>query len=106
MNLHVMSHNNCNLGRLGGSIGEASDFGSGHDLTVCEFEPHVGLCAHSSEPEKACFRISLCCSPTYTLSVSLSKINTEKNFKLQLYMYVYIHLYVFWCSLHTMLYVI
>ena len=20
------------------------DFGSGHDLTVCEFEPHVGLC--------------------------------------------------------------
>ena len=20
------------------------DFSSGHDLTVCEFEPHVGLC--------------------------------------------------------------
>ena len=31
-----------------------SDFGSGHDLTVCEFEPRVGLCAHSSEPG-ACF---------------------------------------------------
>ena len=27
------------MGRLGGSVGEASDFGSGHDLTVREFEP-------------------------------------------------------------------
>ena len=26
------------------------DFGSGHDLTVREFEPHIGLCADSSEP--------------------------------------------------------
>ena len=25
------------------------DFGSGHDLTVCEFEPHVGLCADSTQ---------------------------------------------------------
>ena len=41
-------------GRLGGSIGWASDFGSGHDLTVREFEPRVGLCADSSEPG-ACF---------------------------------------------------
>ena len=30
-------------GRLGGSVGWASDFSSGHDLTVCEFKPHVGL---------------------------------------------------------------
>ena len=28
---------------------------SGHDLTVCEFESLVGLCADSSEPG-ACFR--------------------------------------------------
>ena len=41
-------------GRLGGSVGWASDFGSGHDLTSCEFEPRVGLCANSSEPG-ACF---------------------------------------------------
>ena len=41
-------------GRLGGSVGEASDFGSGHDLTVCEFEPRVGLRADGSEPG-ACF---------------------------------------------------
>ena len=32
-------------GHLGGSVGEASNVGSGHDLIVCEFEPHVGLCA-------------------------------------------------------------
>ena len=25
------------------------DFGSGHDLMVCEFEPRVGLCADSVE---------------------------------------------------------
>ena len=25
-------------------------FGSGHDLMVCEFEPHAGLCADSAEP--------------------------------------------------------
>ena len=42
-------------GRLGGSVGWASDFSSDHDLAVCEFEPHVGLCADSSEPG-ACSR--------------------------------------------------
>ena len=26
------------------------DFGSGHDLTVCEFEPRIGLPAVSTEP--------------------------------------------------------
>ena len=26
------------------------DFVSGHDLTVCEFEPHIGLCPDSVEP--------------------------------------------------------
>ena len=60
-------------GHLGGSVGYASNFGSGHDLMVCEFEPHVGLCADSSEPG-ACFRfcvsVSLCPVPTHTLSLS------------------------------------
>ena len=32
-------------GRLGGSVGEASDFGLGHDLTVRGFKPHVRICA-------------------------------------------------------------
>ena len=34
-------------GPLGGSVGGASDFGSGRDLMVREFEPHVGLFAVS-----------------------------------------------------------
>ena len=52
----------------------------GHDLTICGFEPHVGLCADSSEPG-ACFRfcvcLSLCPSPARALSVCLflSKVN-------------------------------
>ena len=56
-------------GLLGGWVGEASD--SGHDLTTCGFEPHVGLCADSLKPG-ARFRIyvflSLSASPTLTLS--------------------------------------
>ena len=45
-------------GRLGGSVGWASDFSSGHDLAVHEFEPRVGLWADGSEPG-ACFRFCL-----------------------------------------------
>ena len=58
-------------GCLGGSVGEASDFGSDRDLTVHEFEPHIG--AKSSEPG-ACFRfclplsLSLPCSRSVSLS--------------------------------------
>ena len=33
-----------NLRCLGGSVGETSDFGSGHDLEVHGLEPHVRLC--------------------------------------------------------------
>ena len=69
-------------GRLGGSVGWASDFGSGHDLAVHGFEPHIGLCADSSEPG-ACFRfsvsLSLCPSPAHTLGLSLSFSLTKIN---------------------------
>ena len=37
------------LGHLGGSVSWASDFASGPDLVVCEFEPCMGLCAVSAE---------------------------------------------------------
>ena len=37
-------------GHLGGSVGWVSDLGSGHDLMVYEFKPHIGLCADSVEP--------------------------------------------------------
>ena len=68
------------VGRLGGSVGWVSDFGSGHDVTVHEFETHVRLCADSSEPG-ACFRfclplsLSLPCLLSHSLPLSLSKIN-------------------------------
>ena len=70
--------NTHDVGRLGGSVGWASDFGSGHDLTVREFEPHIGLCADSSEPG-ACFRfcvslsLSLSDPPPFMLCLSLSQ---------------------------------
>ena len=62
---------NSELGHLGGSVGEASNFGSGHDLTVCGFEPRVGLCADSSEPGACfgfCVSLSLFPSPARVLS--------------------------------------
>ena len=66
------------LGRLGGSVSEASDFGSGRDLTVHEFKPHIGLCADSSEPEPASDSVCVCVSlslplPAHTLSLCLSQ---------------------------------
>ena len=62
-------------GAPGGSVGGASDFGSGHDLAVDEFEPRVGPCADGSEPGARfgiCVSLCLCPSPTYAL-LCLSK---------------------------------
>ena len=63
------------------SVG-ASDFGSGRDLTVCEFEPHVGLCpvglcpeSLSMEPASDSVSPSLSAPPPVVLCLSLSKIN-------------------------------
>ena len=44
------------------------------------FEPRVGLCADSLDPEACfgfCVSLSLCPSSPHTLSLSLSKINTK-----------------------------
>ena len=72
-------------GHLGGSVSKVSDFSSGYDLTVCEFEPRIGLRADSSEPE-AWFgfsaSLSLCPFPAHALSLSLSLskyIDIKKN---------------------------
>ena len=69
----MMSFEDKKMGCLGGSVGLASDFGSGHDLTVCGFKPRIGLCADSSEPG-ACFGVcaslSLCSSPACALFLS------------------------------------
>ena len=60
-------------GHLGGSVSWASNFGSGHNLMVCEFESCVGLCADGSglEPALDSESPSLCPSPAHALSLSL-----------------------------------
>ena len=66
-------------GRLGGSVGYAVkrltlDFGSGHELTVHEIEPHVGLCAECGACLGFSLSLSLSAPPllmhTHTLSLS------------------------------------
>ena len=57
-------------------------------FAVCEFEPHVRLCADSSEPEACfgfCVSLSLCPSPAHALS--LSKVNTNIKRNLSLFIY-------------------
>ena len=51
-------------------------FGSGHDLTVYEFEPHVRLYAIRVEPAWDSLSPSLFAPPLCTLSLSVSKTNT------------------------------
>ena len=48
------------------------DFSSGHDLTVCETEPHVGLCADGAEPAWDSFSPSLSAPPLLMLVLSCS----------------------------------
>ena len=58
-------------GRLGDLVGSATDLSVGHDLTSCEFKPHTGLYADSSEPGICfgfCVSLSLCPSPACTVS--------------------------------------
>ena len=71
-------------GSLGGSVGWVTDFGSGHDLTVCEFEPRVGLCADCSEPGACfgfCFFLSL--SAPLLLVHTLSRSQNKQTNKLK-----------------------
>ena len=68
--------NTVNLGVLGWLKQLSADFHSGHDLTVLEFEPHIGLCADSSEPEycfRSCVSLSLSASPLLMFCLYLSQ---------------------------------
>ena len=65
-----------------------SDFKSGHNLAVCEFEPHIGLGADGSELMAQSLELasdsvspSLSAPPSFMLCLSLSQkqINV-KNF--------------------------
>ena len=69
-----MAKDTLTWGHLSGLVGEASDFTSGHDLAVCEFKPHAGLYANSSEPEAGfwfCVSLSLSAPPLLMLCLSL-----------------------------------
>ena len=58
------------------------DFSSSHDLTVHEFEPHMGLCADSVEPSLDSVSLSLYPSPTCSLYlIKIKKINLKKCLK-------------------------
>ena len=54
--------------------GLTRDFGSGHDLTVCEFKAHIGLCADNAEPawDSLSLPLSLPLPHSYSFSLSLS----------------------------------
>ena len=77
-------------GQPGGSFGQGSDLGSGHDLTVCEFKPRIGLSAVSAEsawdylclrpsPSLLALSLSLSLSLSVLLCLSVSKINIFKT---------------------------
>ena len=64
------------------------DLGSGHDLTVCGFQLHVGLCADGAEPawdSQPCPSLSLCPSPACALSLALKINKLKKILKLSLF---------------------
>ena len=71
---------------LSGRLGGLSNFDSGHDLTVCEFEPHIRLSAVSTEPtldpsflgRKFC-PPSLCPSLPCACSLSVSLSRKEQH---------------------------
>ena len=52
---------------------QALDFGLGHDLTVHEIEPCIGLCADSAEPAWDSLSPSLSAPPPFMLCLSLSQ---------------------------------
>ena len=66
---------------LGGSVIFLSDFGSGHDLAVCGFEPPIRLATGSAKPALNSLSSCLSAPPQLTLSLSLSLKNKNKNLK-------------------------
>ena len=61
-------------GHLGGSVHEMLEFGSGHDITVPEFKPHIRLSAVSAELASDPLSPSLSACLPLTCTLSLSKI--------------------------------
>ena len=55
-------------------------FSSGHDLTVHEFEPHIGVCADGAQSAWDFLPVPLCPSPAHTLSLSKIKMKKILNY--------------------------
>ena len=56
-------------------------YGSGHNLTVCGFKPHVRLCTDSMEPAWESLSSSLSAPPLFGCSFSLSQKKLIKKKK-------------------------
>ena len=61
------------MGHLGGSVGWASDFNSGHEVTVSEFKTRIRLSGVSSEPALTPLSPLSLSVPLPPSSLSLSK---------------------------------
>ena len=54
-----------------------SGFSSGHDLTVCGFEPHVGFCAVGEETAWDSLTTSLCLFLSLFLKINLKQLKQK-----------------------------
>ena len=76
---HVSLNKKFKQSKMGvpGWLSQVSDFGSGHDLRVHEFEPHIELSVVSAEPTSDFLSpsLSLPLLCLHVLSLSLSKMN-------------------------------
>ena len=70
---------------------QTPDFHSGHDITVREFKPYVGVCADSAELAWDSLSPSHFATPPLKLLLSLSlKINIKKNCGMSLFSHIYV----------------
>ena len=60
---------------------QALGFGSGLDLTVCEIEPCIGLCADSVEPARDSLCPSLSAPPLLSVSQKINRPKKKKKKK-------------------------
>ena len=69
-----------------------SDFSSGHELAVCEFEPLSGSVQTAQSLEPASDSVSPCLSASPQLMLSLSKIKLLKKLKKRILDIRHIHI--------------
>ena len=85
---HSCINTNDDEGSLGDSVGEGSNFSSGHDLTVGELEPCIRLSAVSTEPasDPLCPSLTGLAPLAHACARSLSLQNKTKHSKILMMM--------------------